>query len=166
MANAEIQRRGAKMAVLDDNGVVDVTTDLSRIDLDRVHAWLAHQSYWAEQIPKGVFRRAVTGSLCFGAIERDATVGFCRVISDRATFAYVSDMFVDPQQRGRGIAKALMAAILAHGDLQNLRRWVLVTADAHGLYARHGFAALAAPERFMERRDPEVYRRLGVAGAQ
>ena len=149
---------------VDDDGGIDVTTDLSRIDLDRVHAWLARQSYWAAQMPRSVFQRAVRGSLCFGAIERDATVGFCRVISDHATFAYVSDMFVDPEQRGRGIAKAIMAAILAHRDLQNLRRWVLVTADAHGLYARHGFAALVAPERFMERRDPEVYRRLVAAG--
>jgi GNAT superfamily N-acetyltransferase len=139
---------------------IAVITDVARIDLDRVHAWLARKSYWAGQVPRSTFDRAVAGSLCFAAIDGRATVGFCRVISDRATFAYLSDMFVDPDCRGRGIAEALMMAILAHPELQDLRRWVLVTADAHGLYARHGFAALAAPEAFMERHDPDVYRRL------
>jgi GNAT superfamily N-acetyltransferase len=111
-------------------------------------------------MPRRVFDRAVHGSLCFGALERGATVGFCRVISDRATFAYVSDMFVDPSHRGKGIGKAIMTAIMAHPELQDLRRWVLVTRDAHGLYASFGFEALAAPERFMERRDLEVYQRM------
>jgi GNAT superfamily N-acetyltransferase len=139
---------------------IEITTDPARIDVDRVHDWVARKSYWGEQMPRRVFDRAVHGSLCFGAIEQGATVGFCRVISDRATFAYVSDMFVDPSRRGRGIGKAIMAAIVAHPDLQDLRRWVLVTRDAHGLYAGYGFEALAAPERFMERRDPEVYLRM------
>jgi GNAT superfamily N-acetyltransferase len=147
-----------------DAEVFEITTDLARIDLDRVHDWLAQKSYWAGRMPRSVLQRAVAGSLCFAALEQQATVGFCRVISDRATFAYVSDMFVAPDRRGRGIGKALMTAILAHPDLQNLRRWVLVTADAHGLYARHGFQPLVAAERFMERRDPEVYQRM-VDGA-
>ena len=142
------------------SGAIAITTDVTRIDLDRVHGWLARKSYWAGQMPRSVFQRAVHGSLCFGALEAQATVGFCRVISDGATFAYLSDMFVDPERRRRGIGRALMAAISAHPDLQDLRRWMLVTADAHGLYARHGFAPLAAPERFMERRDPDVYQRM------
>jgi GNAT superfamily N-acetyltransferase len=141
--------------------MIEITTDIIRIDLDRVHAWIARKSYWAGQMPRTVFDHAVQGSLCFGAIENGAaTVGFCRVVSDRATFAYVSDMFVDPERRGEGIGSAIMAAIVSHPELQNLRRWVLVTADAHRLYARYGFEPLVTPERFMERRDPEVYARM------
>src|SRR5262245_63037803 len=144
---------------------VAYTSELARIDLDRVHDWIARKSYWAGQIPRAVFDRAVAGSLCFAALKAGATVGFCRVITDRATFAYVADVFVDPSHRGRGIGKGLMRTVTAHPDLQNLRRWLLVTADAHGLYAQHGFVALATPERVMERADPDVYARLdAVAG--
>lgn len=140
--------------------VTEVTNDLSRIDLDCVHAWLARKSYWAGEMPRDVFDRAVRGSLSFGAVRGAATVGFARVVSDRATFAYVSDVFVDPAHRGTGVSKALMVAIMRHPELQNLRLWVLVTSDAHGLYAQHGFKELAKPERYMERRDPEVYQRM------
>jgi len=143
---------------------IEITTDLARIDLDRVYAWVARKRHWAGCMPRGVFERAARGSLCFAALERDATIGFCRVISDRATFAYLSDMFVDPARRGRGIGKAIMAVIMAHPELMTLRLWLLVTADAHGLYARHGFSALGAPERYMERRDEEVYRRMADEG--
>jgi len=148
-----------------DTGI-EITTDLSRIDVDRVHAWLARDSYWARQIPRAVFDRALRGSLCFAALRNNATVGFARVISDRATFAYVSDVFVDPAHRGTGISKAIMARLVAYPPLQDLRLWLLATTDAHGLYARHGFAALAAPQRYMERRDAEVYARLsgGASG--
>ena len=145
---------------------VEYTTELSRIDLDRVHNWITRKSYWAGQMPRQVFDRAVRGSLCFGALEGNATVGFCRVITDRATFAYVADVFVDPSQRGRGIGKGLMTAVMKHADLKDLRRWLLVTTDAHGLYAQHGFAALLTPERFMERQDPGVYQRLAAQGCQ
>jgi GNAT superfamily N-acetyltransferase len=139
---------------------VEYTTDPARIDLDRVHDWIARKSYWAGRMPRHIFDRAVGGSVCFGAIENGATLGFCRVITDRATFAYVADVFVAPSRRGQGIGKGLMHAVLAHPELKDLRRWLLVTADAHGLYARHGFEALSTPERFMERHDPGVYQRL------
>ena len=145
---------------------IEITTELARIDLDRVHDWLARKSYWAGEMPRAVFDRAVRNSLCFGAIEGNATVGFTRVISDRATFAYVSDVFVDPARRGTGISKALMAAVSAHPELQDLRLWVLATADAHGLYAKYGFNALGAPQRYMERRDAEVYQRLANAAGR
>src|SRR5262244_3188560 len=92
---------------------IDITTDLSRIDLDRVHQWLSRKSYWAGEMPRTVFDRAVGGSLCFATLINQATVGFARVISDRATFAYLSDVFVDPAHRGRGISKAMMAAVVA-----------------------------------------------------
>jgi len=140
---------------------IEITNDLSCIDLDRVHSWLAQKSYWAGQMPRSVFDRAVSGSLCFGALKNGATIGFARVVSDRATFAYLSDVFVDPTLRGTGISKAMMAAVMRHPELQDLRLWVLATADAHGLYARFGFNPLAKAERYMERRDPEVYQRLG-----
>jgi GNAT superfamily N-acetyltransferase len=144
--------------------VIEIANDLSRIDLDRVHGWLARESYWAGQMPRIVFDRAIAGSLCFGAIADGATVGFARVISDRATFARISDVFVDPGHRGTGIGKAIMTAIMRHPELRDLRLWSLATADAHGLYARFGFAAPAKPERQMERSDPDVYRRMAEAG--
>lgn len=143
---------------------IEITTDLARIDLDRVHCWLARKSYWAGAMPRAVFDRGVSNSLCFGALAGATTVGFARVISDRATFAYVSDVFVDPARRGAGISKTIMAAISAHPALQDLRLWVLATADAHGLYAQYGFNAPASPQRYMERRDPEVYQRLADTG--
>jgi len=144
---------------------IEYTTEPARIDLDRVHDWIARKSYWAGQMPRRVFDRAVRGSLCFAALRGGVTVAFCRVITDRATFAYVADVFVDPNHRGQGLGKGLMRAVMAHPDLQDLRRWLLVTADAHGLYAQHGFAALATPERVMERCDPDVYARLALQAA-
>jgi GNAT superfamily N-acetyltransferase len=146
----------------DPSTSIEITTDLSCIDLDRVHGWLARKSYWAGQMPRALFDRAVRGSLCFGAISNGATVGFARVISDRATFAYLSDVFVDPAHRGMGISKAIMAAVVAHPHLQDLRLWLLATADAHGLYGRYGFTPLASAQRYMERRDAEVYARMGL----
>ena len=143
---------------------IEITTDLARIDLDRVHAWIAQKRHWRGRMPRSVFARAVRGSLCFAALERGATIGFCRVISDRATFAYLSDMFVAPARRGSGIGKAIMAVIMDHPELKAVHLWLLVTADAHGLYARHGFCSLGAPERYMERRDAEVYQRIAEAG--
>ena len=96
-------------------------------------------------------------SLCFGVYAPEGQVGFARVVSDRTTFAYLADVFVLPAHRGRGLSKRLMTAVTAHPELQGLRRWMLATADAHGLYRQHGFAALAQPERFMERRDRIEY---------
>src|SRR5262245_3293075 len=107
--------------------LLEITTHLSQMDLDRVHGWLARKSYWAGQMPRRVFDRALRGSLCFAAIKMGATVGFARVISDRATFAYVSALFVAPAHRGTGISKAVMAAVVAHPELQDLRLWVLAT---------------------------------------
>src|SRR5262245_53857154 len=120
----------APLLKIETSTSIEITTDLSCIDLDRVHEWLARKSYWAGQMPRALFDRAVRGSLCFGAIRDGATVGFARVISDRATFAYLSDIFVDPTHRGMGIGKAIMAAVVAHPELQDLRLWLLATADA------------------------------------
>ena len=130
-------------------GEIAVSTDPSRLDLDVVHGFLTG-SYWAAGIPREVVERAVRGSLCFGAYLGSQQVGFARVISDGATFAYVSDVFVLSSHRGRGVGKLLMAAIMAHPGLQGLRRWTLATRDAHGLYRQFGFSAPRHPERVME----------------
>jgi GNAT superfamily N-acetyltransferase len=126
-----------------------VTTDPSRLDLDVIHGYLA-RSYWAPGIPREVVARAMEHSLCFGAFEGDRQVGFARVVTDRATFAYVCDVFVLESHQGRGVGKQLMAAIMAHPELQGLRRLALFTRDAHGLYRQFGFGETRFPDRFME----------------
>jgi GNAT superfamily N-acetyltransferase len=128
---------------------VTITTDLARFDLDVIHDFLA-RSYWAAAIPRDIVARAVRHSLCFAALDGESQVGFARVISDYATYAYVSDVFVVPSHRGRGIGKQIMAAIVAHPELQGLRRWTLFTRDAHGLYRQFGFCEPRHPERLME----------------
>ena len=128
---------------------VAISTDASRLDLDMVHEFLA-ASYWAAGISREVVERAVRHSLCFGAYRGDRQVGFARVISDRATHAYISDVFVLPSERGRGAGTRLMAAIMAHPELQGLRRWTLFTRDAHALYRRFGFGDARHPGRLME----------------
>jgi GNAT superfamily N-acetyltransferase len=127
-----------------------ITSDPARIDVAAVHAFLT-ESYWSPGVPRAVVEKAIAGSLPFAAILDGATIGFARVVTDRATFAYLADVYVLPERRGHGIAHALMDAVLAHPDLQTVRRFVLVTRDAHALYADFGFTALAAPERYMER---------------
>jgi GNAT superfamily N-acetyltransferase len=131
----------------DDNIVV--STDPARIDVDMIHGFLA-RSHWAAGIPREVVERAVRNSLCFAAFDGPRQVGCARVISDFATHAYVSDVFVLESHRGRGVAKRLMAAIMAHPDLQGLRRWTLFTRDAHDLYRQFGFGSARYPERLME----------------
>ena len=139
-------------------GACFVTTDPTRVDKDVVYEFLS-RSYWAKGIPRPVFERAIANSLCFSVFEGEDQVGFARVATDRATFAYLADVFVLPTHRGRGLSKLLMETIIAHPDLQGLRRWVLITRDAHGLYARYGFKPLANVDGYMERWDPEVYQR-------
>ena len=133
-----------------------VSADPARLDLAAVHAYLS-QSYWSPGLPLGVLRRAVANSLCFGAYLGSEQVGFARVVTDRATFAYLCDVYVLDAHRGRGLATRLVTAVVAHPDLQGLRRFALVTRDAHGLYARFGFTPLARPEGFMEVLRPGAY---------
>jgi GNAT superfamily N-acetyltransferase len=135
---------------------IEVTTDRSRLDLDVIHGFLT-TSYWAQGIPREIVARSMEHSLCFGAFDGDRQVGFARVISDRTTFAYVSDVFALESHRGRGVGKSLMAAIMAHPELQGLRRWTLATRDAHGLYRQFGFGEPAHPERQMEVLDRSPY---------
>lgn len=137
----------------------EVTTDRTRMEFGRIHAFLSGESYWAGGIPHDLFDRAMANSLCFAGLLGGETVAFARVISDYATFANLVDVFVAPGYRGNGYATGLMDAITSHPDLQGLRRFMLATRDAHGLYARYGFAAPRFPDTLMERYDPEIYRR-------
>lgn len=136
--------------------MIVVDSDPARLDMAAIHQFLA-TSYWARDIPRQVVERAVRNSLCFGVYDGGLQVGFARVVTDQATFAYLCDVFVLESHRGRGIARTLVAAIASDTRLQGLRRWVLVTRDAHGLYERFGFKPLAAPDRFMELHFPDVY---------
>ena len=136
---------------------IDISTDPARLDLETLHAFLS-QSYWSPGIPREVLQRALANSLCFGAYQGARQVAFARVVTDRATFAWVCDVFVVESHRHRGIADALMAAVMAHPQLQQLRRWSLATRDAHALYRRHGFLPLTDSTRAMEIRHPDIYR--------
>ena len=136
-----------------------ISTDPARLDIGVIHGFL-RESYWAEAIPREVVERAIENSLCFGAYYRHEQIGFARVVSDYSTFAYIADVFVLAPWRGRGISKALMAEVIHHPDLQGLRRWLLGTKDAHGLYQRFGFTAPQFPDRQMERADPGIYLRM------
>ena len=136
-------------------GACVADTDPGRLDLADVHTFLT-ASYWARGIPFAVVRQSVRNSLCFGLYDGERQVGFARVVSDRATFAYLADVFVLESHRGRGLGKLLMAAVIAHPELQGLRRWMLATRDAHALYAQYGFTPLRAPESFMQLYDPDV----------
>jgi GNAT superfamily N-acetyltransferase len=138
-----------------------ISTDPALLDVAAVHDFLAHHSYWAAGIPLDVLQRAIAGSLCFGLYDDGRQVGFARAVTDRATFAYLADVYVLESHRGRGLSKWLMECVLAHPALQGLRRVVLVTRDAHGLYDRFGFGPLAEPGRYMEIWNPDVYKRPG-----
>ncbi len=133
-----------------------VTTDASRLDIDYIHAFLT-ESYWARGIPRDVVARAIENSLNFGLFKGERQVGFARAITDRAWYAYIADVFVDEAHRGKGLGKLIMEAVTSHPDLQNLRRMMLGTADAHGLYRQFGFTDVDKLERWMERGDPAVY---------
>jgi GNAT superfamily N-acetyltransferase len=135
-----------------------ISTDPARLDLALVHRYLSQDAYWSQGIPYHVFARSVEGSLIFGVYRENWQVGFARVITDRATFAYLGDVFILEEYRGQGLGKWLMECIMAHPDLQGLRRWMLATRDAHGLYAQFGFTPLSHPERIMEIFDSAVSR--------
>ena len=129
----------------------DISTDPRRLQLAAIHAYLT-RSYWSPGIPEDIVARAITNSLCFGVYLDDVQVGFARVVTDKASFAYLADVYVLEEHRGQGLSKRLVAEILAHPELQGLRRFLLATADAHGLYAQVGFQPLARPQNMMERR--------------
>ncbi|MCC6971492.1 MAG: GNAT family N-acetyltransferase [Phycisphaerales bacterium] len=148
--------------------MLHISTDPSLLDLNAIHGFLS-TCYWSPGIARGRLERAIAHSLCFGVYDtgeprasdstKPAQIGFARVVTDQATYAYLCDVFVLESHRGRGASKLLMRAIIEHPDLQGLRRFCLMTRDAHGLYSQFGFAPCADPTRYMERLDRESYKR-------
>jgi len=138
-------------------GEYEISTDPRLLDVTAIHAFLA-QSYWSPGIPRSVVERAISNSLCFGLYRGAEQVGFARVVTDKATFAYLADVFVLEAHRGKGLSKWLMQVIEEHGDLQGLRRFMLATKDAHDLYKQFEFRELANPSSMMEILNPDVYR--------
>jgi GNAT superfamily N-acetyltransferase len=136
---------------------IEISSERVRIDRAAVHAFLSEQSAWARGIDRARVDRSIDASLCFGAFAHGQQIGFARVVTDGATFAYLCDVFVLPDWRGQGVARALMGAVDAHPQLQGLRRFLLFTTDAHGLYGRFGFRPLSHPERGMERLRTDLY---------
>ncbi|MCA9865029.1 MAG: GNAT family N-acetyltransferase [Anaerolineae bacterium] len=132
---------------------LEISTEVERLDVDRIHRFLSEESYWARGRTREMTQQAIDNSICFGAYLGRQQVGFARVVSDQTTFAWLADVFILVEYRGQGYGKALVAAVLDHPELQGLR-WLLATKDAHGLYAQNGFAPVP-PERFMERRTPQ-----------
>jgi GNAT superfamily N-acetyltransferase len=140
--------------------VLQVSTDKDRLDIELVHRFLSSEAYWSRGIPRATVERAIAGSLCFGGYLGGRQVAFARVVTDGATFGYLADVFVLPEHRGQGHARTLMNAVMAHPQLQGLRRFSLATSDAHGLYAAFGFAPPARPQTLMEKLDPDVYAKV------
>jgi len=134
----------------------EITCDGARFDIAAIHCFLT-ESYWSSGVPRAVVERAIANSLCFGVLCHSQQVGFARVVTDKATFAYLSDVYILPEHRGKGLGRRLMKEIMQQGDLQGLRRMLLTTRDAHALYAKFGFRPLATPERMMEVHNPHAY---------
>ncbi|MFN2577627.1 MAG: GNAT family N-acetyltransferase [Pyrinomonadaceae bacterium] len=133
-----------------------ISTDGARLDIDLIHNYLSNESYWARGRSREIVQRSIENSFPFGIYQGDEQVGFARIVTDYATFAWVADVFVVPEHRGHGLSKWLIEVILAHPRLQGFRRWVLSTRDAHGLYEKFGFIKLHRSERWMERPDPNM----------
>ena len=136
---------------------IEISSEKDRLDVEMIHRFLAEESYWAQTRSVEQTRTAIEHSLCYGAYHDGRQIAFARVVSDQATFAYVGDVFVLDEFRGQRIGKRLMEAIVADPRLQNLRRWVLATRDAHGLYEQFEFSGLRHPERWMEKTAPDAY---------
>ena len=142
-------------------GDLVVSDDPARLDPRRIRRFLAEESYWAQGIPAATLERAIDHSLCFGAYDDAVQVAFARVVTDRATFAYLCDVFVESAQRGQGVGEWLVRCVLEHPELQGLRRICLVTRDAHGLYQRFGFRPMPDPGRYLEIHAQDVYATTG-----
>lgn len=134
-----------------------ISTDKSKLDIDSIHEFLSTKAYWCLNIPKQKVQTAIENSLCFGVYEADKQVGFARVITDFSTIAYLGDVYILEEYRGKGLSKWLMETIMNHEDLQGLRRWILLTGDAHELYRQYGWTNIADPTKWMELHDKNVY---------
>jgi GNAT superfamily N-acetyltransferase len=136
----------------------EISADTHRLNVDVIHKFLAEDSYWSQGVPRSVVERAIENSLCFGVYLGAAQIGFARVVTDKSTFALLADLFILKAHRGKGLSKELMRRVVEHEDLQGLRRLLLLTSDAHGLYRQFGFEALGNPSRFMEIVRQDIYR--------
>jgi GNAT superfamily N-acetyltransferase len=138
-----------------------ISTEKTKLDILLIHNFLSTRSYWAQNIPFETVKRSIENSICFGMFFQNTQIGFARVISDKATFAYLGDVFVLPEYRGKGLSKWLMQTIHDHPELQNLRRWWLGTKDAHGLYEQFGWTRITeeVATRFMQKHDPDIYKK-------
>ena len=136
--------------------------DNTEMDVDAIHQYLSEESYWAKGIPKEIVIKAIANSLCFGVFYNGSQIGFARLVTDKATFAYLADVYILKEYRGKGLSKWLMQVIHAHPDVQNLRAWVLRTRDAHTLYEQFGWTHLddAAVNGYMEKRNQDVYKQF------
>ncbi|WP_038361857.1 GNAT family N-acetyltransferase [Bosea sp. UNC402CLCol] len=135
----------------------EISTDAGRLDIAVIHRFLSEESYWARGVPRSTVEKAVANSLCFGVYAGAAQIGLARVVTDKATFALLADVFILKEHRGKGLSKWLMQSVIEHDDLQGLRRLLLLTSDAHGLYSQFGFGPLGAPSRFMEILRADLY---------
>ena len=142
-------------------GEFEVSTDPARLDVEAIHQFLAHESYWAQGVDRAVLEKALAHSLNFGLYAGPRQIGLARVVTDYATFACLCDVYVHADFRGRGLGQWLMSCVVAHPELQGVRRFSLVTRDAHGLYAQFGWTPLARPERHMERLPANYYQQVG-----
>ncbi|MBU1308019.1 MAG: GNAT family N-acetyltransferase [Gammaproteobacteria bacterium] len=136
---------------------IAINDDKTLLDIGKIHQFLTTESTWAKGISLNTVKRSIAHSVCIGAYADNQQVGFCRIITDQATFANLVDVIVWPEYRGQGIAAKLMTAVLQHSSVADVRRFTLATSDAHGLYAKFGFAALTKPDTFMQIYRPDVY---------
>jgi GNAT superfamily N-acetyltransferase len=143
------------LTVLKDDYLI--STDKTKLDIGFIHHFLSTEAYWSKGIPLDTVQRAIQNSLNFGVFHQDKQVGYARIVSDLATVAYLGDVFIIPEHRGQGLSKWLIEQVMAHPDLKGLRRWVLLTRDAHELYRQYGWQSIASPDRWMEIHDPAVY---------
>jgi GNAT superfamily N-acetyltransferase len=141
-------------------GDVLISCDRSRLDVERVHAFLTN-AYWSEGVSRETIERGIENSIPFSLYLEGEQVGFARVISDRASYAYLADVYIEEPHRGKGLSKLLMRAVMAHPELRGLRRWILGTRDAHGLYRQFGFTEMQRPERWMEKAAQGLYQNEG-----
>ena len=137
--------------------MIKISTDRSEIDINFVHQYLSKISYWAEKIPIELVEKSIKNSMCFSVFENEKQIGFARVVTDYATFAYLADVFINEKCRGNGYSKKMMKFIMEHPDLKGIRRWMLMTKDAHGLYQQFNFSKMKKPENAMEIRIENPY---------
>nr|WP_315486543.1 GNAT family N-acetyltransferase [uncultured Undibacterium sp.] len=137
---------------------MEISTDKARLDITLIHQFLSEKSTWAINIPRALVETSIQHSLCFGGYENGQQIAFARVVSDHATFAYLMDVFILPEHQGRGLSRQLIQNIMDHPQLQGLRRFMLASSNARGLYQKWGFQALGKPEIMMEINHPDIYK--------